>query len=195
MTRRVAVVTGSNKGIGLEIVRSLCRHVGQDGVVYLTARDEGRGLAAVETLQKEGLSPKFHLLDVTNQASIDRLREHLKKAHGGFDILINNAGIGTPSDGSLYYKAVRVLDVNFFGVLNSCKSLAPLVRSGGRIVNIASTTANMVFTNMTEELKTRFRQVSSKTDVVDLMNEFSKYVRQVPMWKRDGLTGPTVSAN
>ena len=89
-------MTGSNKGIGLEIVRSLCRHFGQDGVVYLTARDEGRGLAAVALLQKEGLSPRFHLLDVTDQSTIYSFRDHLRTTHGGIDILINNAGLSTP---------------------------------------------------------------------------------------------------
>eukprot|EP00057_Strongylocentrotus_purpuratus_P021248 XP_011675722.1 PREDICTED: carbonyl reductase [NADPH] 3-like [Strongylocentrotus purpuratus] len=96
MSVRVAVVTGANKGIGLEIVRALCRHFGQDGVVYLTARNEGRGLAAIELLQKEGLDPKFHLLDVTDQSSIEKIRNHLEKEHGGIDVLVNNAGIDTP---------------------------------------------------------------------------------------------------
>ena len=77
------------------MVRRLCRHFGQDGVVYLTARDEGRGLAAVELLRKEGLSPKFHLLDVTDKRSIDKSRDHLEETYGGIDILINNAGIGS----------------------------------------------------------------------------------------------------
>ena len=88
-------MTGSNKGIGLEMVRCLCRHFGKDGVVYLTARDEGRGLAAVELLRKEGLSPKFHLLDVTDKRSIDKYRDHLVETYGGIDILVNNAGIGS----------------------------------------------------------------------------------------------------
>ena len=77
----------------------MCRQFGQDGVVYLTARDEGRGLAAVELLRKEGLSPKFHLLDVTDKAAVERIRDHLEKTHEGVDILINNAGMGTPRVG------------------------------------------------------------------------------------------------
>ncbi|XP_011683482.2 carbonyl reductase [NADPH] 1-like [Strongylocentrotus purpuratus] len=174
MSVRVAVVTGANKGIGLEIVRALCRHFGQDGVVYLTARNEGRGRAAVELLQKEGLDPKFHLLDVTDQASIDTIRNHLEKEHGGIDVLVNNAGIGTSKDNSSFYeKQFRVMEANFFGLLSVCRSLTPLVRSGGRIVNVASTTGYMVFREqLTEEIRNRFRQVKEEQDVVNLMNEF-----------------------
>ena len=70
----VAVVTGSNKGIGLAIVRGLCRQF--EGDVFLTSRDEGRGReAVVAALEREGLSPKYHQLDITDEASVRRLKE------------------------------------------------------------------------------------------------------------------------
>ena len=72
---KVAVVTGANKGIGFAIVRGLCKQF--DGDVFLTARDEGRGSAAVEELKKEGLNPKFHQLNLDDQSSIERLRDFL----------------------------------------------------------------------------------------------------------------------
>ena len=87
---RIAVVTGANKGIGLAIVRSLCKQF--TGDVYLTARDEGRGQEAVALLNAEGLSPKFHQLDITSQESIDALKEYVVEKYGGIDVLINNAG-------------------------------------------------------------------------------------------------------
>ena len=67
---RVAVVTGGNKGIGLAVVRGLGKQF--TGDVYLTARDEGRGREAVAMLEAEGLSPKFHQLDITSQESIEK---------------------------------------------------------------------------------------------------------------------------
>ena len=88
---RVAVVTGSNKGIGLAIVRSLCKKF--TGDVYLTARDEGRGLEAVALLNAEGLGPKFHQLDITSQDSVDALKKFIADKYGGIDVLVNNAGI------------------------------------------------------------------------------------------------------
>ena len=88
---RVAVVTGSNKGIGFEIVKRLCKEF--DGDVYLTARDAANGLKAVAKLEEEGLHPKFHQLDITSQDSVENLKQYLVKTHGGLDILVNNAGM------------------------------------------------------------------------------------------------------
>uniref|UniRef100_A0A673SYV4 Carbonyl reductase 1 n=1 Tax=Suricata suricatta TaxID=37032 RepID=A0A673SYV4_SURSU len=76
---RVALVTGANKGIGLAIVRDLCRQFSRD--VVLTQ------------LQAEGLSPRFHLLDIDDLQSIHALRDFLRKEYGGLDVLVNNAGI------------------------------------------------------------------------------------------------------
>ena len=88
---RVAVVTGSNKGIGFAIVRDLCKQF--TGDVYLTARDEGRGKAAVALLNAEGLSPKFHQLDITSHESVEALKKFVLEKYGGIDVLVNNAGI------------------------------------------------------------------------------------------------------
>ena len=65
-------------------------------VVFLfdvVARDEGRGKQAVEELANEGLTPKFHQMDLVDKASIDRLKQFLMDNYGGLDILVNNAGI------------------------------------------------------------------------------------------------------
>ncbi|XP_060970072.1 (+)-neomenthol dehydrogenase-like [Cannabis sativa] len=91
-TQRYAVVTGANKGIGYEI----CRQLATKGVtVVLTARDEKRGVEAVEKLLKESnLSHHnvvFHQLDVVNHASIDSLADFINSHFGKLDILINNA--------------------------------------------------------------------------------------------------------
>ena len=61
--------------------------------VLSSARNEGRGQEAVETLEKEGLKPKFHVLDITDHKSIVSLRDYLKVTYAGLDILVNNAAI------------------------------------------------------------------------------------------------------
>ena len=94
---RVAVVTGGNKGIGLAIVRDLCQQFSGD--VMLTARDVARGQAAVQQLQAEGLSPRFHQLDIDDLGSIRALRDFLLKEYGGLNVLVNNAGIAFKSKG------------------------------------------------------------------------------------------------
>lgn len=134
---RVALVTGANKGIGFAITRDLCRKF--PGDVVLTARDEARGRAAVQQLQAEGLSPRFHQLDIDNPQSICALRDFLRKEYGGLDVLVNNAGIGTwPKNkppgkrdffkepqpgGSALILAVQGYGMGAFGLLGS--QLAP----------------------------------------------------------------------
>lgn len=89
---RIAVVTGGNKGIGFEI----CKQLASNGVkVVLTARDEKRGLEAVEKLKDFGLSHLvvFHQLDVTDPASVASLSDFVKTKFGKLDILVNNAGL------------------------------------------------------------------------------------------------------
>ena len=92
----VAVVTGSNKGIGLGIVRSLCKKF--EGDVILTSRNEEKGKDAVKLLKSEGLYPKFHLLDICSEKSVINLRDFLKQNYGGIDILVNNAGVALTDD-------------------------------------------------------------------------------------------------
>jgi (+)-neomenthol dehydrogenase len=86
---RYAVVTGANKGIGFEIVKQLA----SAGIkVVLTARDEKRGLQALETLKASGLSDfvVFHQLDVANPASVVTLAEFVKSQFGKLDILVTS---------------------------------------------------------------------------------------------------------
>ncbi|XP_043691014.1 (+)-neomenthol dehydrogenase-like isoform X1 [Telopea speciosissima] len=90
-TKKCAVVTGANKGIGLEI----CRQLASIGVaVVLTARDEKKGVEAIEKLRGSGLfDVVFHQLDVLDPASIANLADFIKTQSGKLDILVNNAGI------------------------------------------------------------------------------------------------------
>jgi NAD(P)-dependent dehydrogenase (short-subunit alcohol dehydrogenase family) len=79
---KVAIVTGANQGLGLALVRGLCRTLGADGTVYLTARDRGRGEQAVSGLQAEGHSPRRELLDVRAGASVQALAHTIADRHG-----------------------------------------------------------------------------------------------------------------
>ena len=81
MATRVAIVTGANKGIGLAIVRGICKQF--NGEVILTSRDSERGVTAVKQLEEEGLKAKFHQLDITSRDSISALKEYIEKNYGG----------------------------------------------------------------------------------------------------------------
>ncbi|KPJ15839.1 Carbonyl reductase [NADPH] 1 [Papilio machaon] len=137
MSDKVAVVTGSNKGLGYIIVRDLCRR--GVGVVYLTARDERRGLDAVEALKKEGLNPVFHQLDVTDKESVKRFAQHLKEKHGGIDILINNAAVITNDfNKTTFEDSVNVLNANYFSILTIQEYIFPVLKDNARVLNISS---------------------------------------------------------
>ncbi len=138
--RRVAVVTGANKGIGLEIARQLAR----EGItVFLGARDEARGRAAAEKLRAEGLDARPLRLDVTDDQSVAAAASFLERNAGRLDILVNNAGVaiddGPPSrvSGDVLR---RTYDTNVFGVVRVTQALLPLLRrsDAGRIVNLSS---------------------------------------------------------
>ena len=134
----VAVVTGSNKGIGFGIVRALCKKF--EGDVYLTSRDETRGREAVEALKIEGLDPKFHVLDIGNEQTVETLRDFMKEKYGGIDVLINNAGIAFKHDATepFGHQARVTLATNYWANKRTCEILFPVLRPGARVVNMSS---------------------------------------------------------
>ncbi|KAJ8749871.1 hypothetical protein K2173_013786 [Erythroxylum novogranatense] len=164
---KYAVVTGSNKGIGLETVRQLaCQGV----TVVLTARDEKRGKDATAELHSAGLpNVIFHQLDVLDPVSIQSLVSFIKDKFGRLDILVNNAGMGgvvvdeehlralniDPESwlsgkatnivqGAIkqtYEKAEECLNSNYYGVQRVAEALLPLLELsplGARVVNVSS---------------------------------------------------------
>jgi len=135
----VCIVTGANKGIGLAVTRALCS-LSQANLVYLTSRDKERGEQAVKTLQKEGLQPRFHQLDITDEKSVQALHDYMKNNHGAIDILVNNAGIAfkNDSDAPFAEQAQVSVEANFGGTRKVCRQLFPLLRQGARVVNVSS---------------------------------------------------------
>ncbi|XP_036301623.1 carbonyl reductase [NADPH] 1 [Pipistrellus kuhlii] len=175
---RVAVVTGANKGIGFAIARDLCRRFSGD--VVLTARDEARGRAAVQQLQAEGLSPRFHPLDIDDLQSIRALRDFLRQEYGGLNVLVNNAGIAfkvndpTP----FHIQAEVTMKTNFFGTRDVCTELLPLVKPQGRVVNVSSMVSLRALKNCSPELQQKFRSDTiSEEELVGLMNKFVEDTR------------------
>jgi NAD(P)-dependent dehydrogenase (short-subunit alcohol dehydrogenase family) len=139
--RKVALVTGANKGIGLEIARQLASDHGM--TVLIGARDEGRGREAAEKLRAAGLDAHVVVLDVTDQKTIDAAADRIAKEFGRLDVLVNNAGIFIdPVPPSQLEMDVlrRTYDTNFFGVFAVTKAMLPLLRksAAGRIVNMSS---------------------------------------------------------
>ncbi|XP_035456826.1 carbonyl reductase [NADPH] 3-like [Spodoptera frugiperda] len=143
MSTKVAVVTGANKGIGFAIVRGLCKRF--EGAVYLTSRNVERGAAAVAALEREGLRPRYHQLDITDTHSLETFRDYIKKNYDGIDILVNNAGIafGRNATDPVAIQAEQTLHVNYFALVTTCDILFPVLKNGARVVNISSSYAHL----------------------------------------------------
>lgn len=142
MDKRIAVVTGGNRGIGFEICKQLA---GQGLRVLLTSRDAAAGEQAADTLRAQNLDVLFHSLDVSSDDSVSVFREHLKKEHGRVDVLVNNAGILIDKRSTSVLKEPietfrSTLETNFYGALRMCQALVPIMRRShyGRVVNLSS---------------------------------------------------------
>jgi NAD(P)-dependent dehydrogenase (short-subunit alcohol dehydrogenase family) len=145
MSKKIALITGANKGIGYETAKQLAQ---QNVHVIITARSEEKGKAAAEQLQKEGFDVEFLQLDVTNEKDINKAFDYINNKFGKLDILVNNAGIQTENvnwgintsadiDGKVLEET---FDTNFFSVVGLTNKLLPLLKKSeaGRIVNLSS---------------------------------------------------------
>lgn len=138
---RIALVTGGNRGIGMEIARQLS----MKGIkVLIGCRDEDKGRNAVEQLNKSGVSVELEVVDVNSHTSIVQMMNGVRKKYGRLDILVNNAGIILDRGTSILNVEEAVMketfETNYFGVLNLIQAAVPLMKEHnyGRIVNISS---------------------------------------------------------
>jgi NAD(P)-dependent dehydrogenase (short-subunit alcohol dehydrogenase family) len=140
--RKIAIVTGANRGIGHEIARQLLK---EDLTVVVGARDKAKCEMALETLKDAGGEADAHQLDVADTHSVRRFVEYVGKEHGAPSILVNNAGVfpesfdakvvDTPTS-----KWRETFEINLFGAVRMCREVVPLMQKlrYGRIVNMSS---------------------------------------------------------
>ena len=177
MSRKVALVTGSNKGIGFAVVESLCQKF--DGDVILCSRDEERGKAAVAQLKAKGLDPKLCILAIDDEKSVEACRDFLLKEYGGLDVLVNNAGIIIiESDKTPVEIAREVIGINYFATSRVCDILFPILRPGARVVNLSSG-AGMLMLITSEEKRAKLSKSDlTRADIDEVANEFYKSVEK-----------------
>ena len=144
--KRVALVTGGNRGIGYAISRSLA----QRGImVILGVRDPNKGAKACSRPQGEDLDVSFELLDVTGEDSVITAVKHIQAQFGRLDILVNNAAILIDSaENALDVNRSTIektLQTNVLGPLMLCQKCVALMKAGGygRIVNMSSTLGSL----------------------------------------------------
>jgi NAD(P)-dependent dehydrogenase (short-subunit alcohol dehydrogenase family) len=137
----VAVVTGANRGIGLEVARQLAA---RGEVVVLGSRDPAKGEAAAAALAADGVTVLPRPLDVTDPASLERVAGELADRDGRLDVLVNNAAIlydtWQQAAGADLGVVQRAFDTNLLGAWRAVQAFLPLLRAGGhgRVVNVSS---------------------------------------------------------
>jgi NAD(P)-dependent dehydrogenase (short-subunit alcohol dehydrogenase family) len=141
-TKKIALVTGANRGIGFEV----CRQLGHLGfTVLLSARDSVKGEAAAKLLAgNDGLEVIFYRLDVSNKNHIQRIFDEVKQEFARLDVLVNNAAIlydlGKQAINADLDMVNKALITNLYGPWLLCQAFIPLMQRNryGRIVNVSS---------------------------------------------------------
>jgi NAD(P)-dependent dehydrogenase (short-subunit alcohol dehydrogenase family) len=167
--RRTAIVTGGNRGLGLETSRQLAAS-GYD--VVLTARDLGAAQVAARNLASSG-KVRAQQLDVTRRDSIDAFSAWARNELGRIDALVNNAGISMKG---FDVEVVRgTLAVNFFGALRTTEALESLVNDNGCIVMVSSGMGEL--SAYSPALRARFLDPRlSLSQLLELIAEFERAV-------------------
>ncbi len=142
---RIALVTGGNRGIGLEVVRQLSRN---GLLAVLCSRNVEKGREAAAKLASEGLEPPVVALDVTDEASVRSAVAEVMNLFGRVDVLVNNAGIlkegQTPQESKVLEVppalVMETYQANTIGPLRMIQAVVPIMQKGGygRVVNVSS---------------------------------------------------------
>src|SRR5579872_4467513 len=211
--QKVALITGGNRGLGLQTAREL----GSRGIlVVLGVRDLRKGASAVANLKKEGIAAEAMRLDVAAPATHARVYAHLKKRFSKLDILVNNAAIKLEGVTSLKRKPKedhtsglkmevlrKTFEVNFFGTVALTQRLLPLIRKApaGRIVHVSSILGSLTAhsdPNSPIYPRKAFAYDSSKTALNAFTVHLAHELRNTPIkvnsahpgWVRTAMGGP-----
>jgi carbonyl reductase 1 len=174
---KIGIVTGGNQGLGYELARGLCRVLGgeSDGVVYLTARDRGRGEAAVAALHREGLPARLELVDVRDTVRVKAFAETVADRHGGVDIVLSNAAARRPP-GVPDAEIIRTfVDTNNHGAHRMINAFGPLLNDGARFIVVASAFGSLRY--LPAHLRGRFDvSTMSLRDLEEVMDIYTRLV-------------------
>ena len=140
--KKIALITGANKGIGLETARQLGK---KNITVLIGARDLKKGEEAAGSLRKEGIDARALALDVNSAESIGKAADQVERDFGRLDILVNNAGVMIDDENKKVSEQSletwrKTFDTNVFGLIATTQAFLPLLRKSdaGRIVNLSS---------------------------------------------------------
>jgi NAD(P)-dependent dehydrogenase (short-subunit alcohol dehydrogenase family) len=179
LSKKVIVVTGSNRGIGNGILQLLCQTPNlKEKALILTSRNRDDGHLALENLKKEFPHAKdslhYYQLDVAHGDSVKKFRHKLLEDFGHLDILFNNAATiqkNPPNDKEVKEKEIHhIFNTNVWGLINITEELLSYIKPGGQVVNISSQLGQMRFS---KTIIDRFMDDSLHVD--DLHKLFKEY--------------------
>jgi NAD(P)-dependent dehydrogenase (short-subunit alcohol dehydrogenase family) len=159
----------------LSLVRVLCRKFGNDGIVYLTARDPDRGVKAVEELGAEGLNAVFHQLDVRDTDQVNASAQLVKERHGGVDIVLSNAALRRTREVSDADTVRAFVDTNNHGAHRMIRAFGPILNDHARFIVVASGFGQLRY--LREHLRADFD--TDRMSLADLENVLEDYTRRV----------------
>ena len=139
--KKVALITGANKGIGFEVARQIAK---AGWTVLAAARNEELGRQAAAKLQAEGLDVHFVLIDLNAKETAAIAAETIRDQFGKLDLLINNAGIASQGDGPPSKANIEVLktvmQTNYIGTVAVTQAMLPLLQHAAKaqIINVSS---------------------------------------------------------
>jgi NAD(P)-dependent dehydrogenase (short-subunit alcohol dehydrogenase family) len=182
---KIALITGANKGMGLEVARQLA----EEGMTVLVgSRSLERGEAAAAELRSSGLDAHVIELDVTDDESINRAATRIENEFDRLDVLVNNAGIAgeeganTAPSSTTRAGMQQIFETNVFGLVAVTNAVLPLLRKtdSARIVNVSSEVASLTtITNPSSGMYEMFDMAypASKTAVNMVTTMYAKELR------------------
>ncbi|KAI1119477.1 hypothetical protein F5Y14DRAFT_395434 [Nemania sp. NC0429] len=180
---RVAVVTGVSRGIGRNICQQLA--AGRFGPLVLYAASRAGKLP--DLVPASAASPAVEVipvaLTITEQGSVDALVEKIRAEQGGCDVLINNAGVYYYDEKASKEQRKEMYDTNFHGTVRMCLGMLPLMRKGGRIVNVSSQSGQLLY--MAPHLRKLFLDPDATLDQIgELLSTYERHVVERQAVKR-----------
>jgi 3-oxoacyl-[acyl-carrier protein] reductase len=143
-TGKVVLVTGSSRGIGAEMIKAFGKR-GAKCVVNYFSDPQGQNRADAEGVGEDLQDPLLVDCDVTKPEQVEAMMKQIQDRHGGLDVLVNNSGI--IRDRTIKKMSLdefeSIIRVNLTGTFNVTQKAMPVLRDGGRVINMSSVSGQM----------------------------------------------------
>ena len=175
-SKKIVLITGSNKGIGFGIIESLLKKKTNLRII-LTSRNEQLGMKSFNQLLQKYTFAKndffYHQLDITKGESISSLISWIRKEFGKIDYLVNNAGLGTHYNHHDLNIHNAVLEVNVYGTINFTEEMLKyeMINKRGKIILVGSMMGNLNYLS-SEKIKDKFKKSRTYQELLNLTEAF-----------------------